>query len=706
MMITNYELIGNDTIKFYGRTKEGVRKTFTHPLLAIYYYDEKGNKINGMPTDPTLAYGVNASPIDFTRIEDRITNFYEPGVGEIEPEPVKPRWANIDIETNDKNGFPDPKFAKEEIKCYVLYDNYEDKYYIHGTKKADITDLVERIGHLRFKLFIHDTEPEMIMWLKKYLESKNVPDYLVGYNIKGFDWIYLKNRALKFGIDLELNGAVIFDIYEGYLHIKPMQDGNTLEEVMQRELGYGKVKREEIWRMSPEDLYYYCYWDVYGENQLIFKFNLIQYYINIANINNCHINQVFYATQVVYLTMMFMNNGEIKFPWKYKTTVQTVEGAHVFEPSTGIFKWVANADFSGYYPSMIITHNISPEMAIYDKDGKFIGFDKTKMGLLPRVLKKLLDLRMGIKKQIKEEKNKDKAEILKLVSEGLKYTINAFYGVFLDVEFTLYLPEVGDAITRSARETIKALAFKVESEHGYKVLYGDTDSIFIKLKSDNLNDSLIEMKELVDKINHWLNTEVNPDHNYAKLDIGEIYSSWLQTGTKKRYAGIVVYPENFQGPLKHKNMKIMGYEVKRRGNSRYTKWVQEELLYLLLTDKAKAKAFYDHENEMWNREAVAPSLIAKEVNMRKDVDEYAKGHEVVKAIENSKKRGFEIDPKVRMYLYAVKGGDKVVLNVNKEEYIKRIAIDYPAQKEICFNKPLEKLRDLIDGQINLKDFFT
>ena len=706
MMITNYTMKDDKTIIFYGRTADKKRVIFTKDLLPIYHYDKDGNKIEGVPIDQTKAYGVNASPIDFTRIENRITNFYDLKTGEIEPEDVIPRWANIDIETDDKGGFPDPRYAKAEIKCYVLYDSYENKYYIHGTKKVNIDELSERIGHLRFKVFIHETEMDMILWLQKYLQSNNCPDYLLGYNIDNFDWKYLKTRATRFGINLDLNGATLFDIYRGYLHVKPNQDGNTLEEVMQRELGYGKIKREEIWKMSSIDLYYYCYFDVYGENEIVKKFNLLQYHINIANVNNCHINQTFYATQFVYLTLMFANKGEVKFPWKYPGEEREVEGAFVFEPSNGVFEWVANMDFSGFYPSMIITHNISPEMAIYDKNGKFSGFRKDEMGLLPKVVKNMISLRTEFKRRAKEETDKELASTFKWLSEGFKYSVNAFFGVFLDPHFTLYFPDIGDMILSMSRETIKLLATKMTDDFKYDVLYGDTDSVFIKLKSNSLDDSIKELIPLVDKINKWLNEEVNPGNNYAKVDIGEIYSSWLQTGTKKRYAACVVYPLNYQGSFNHKNMKIMGYEVKRRGNSRYTKMVQEELLYLILTNKEKAKEYYEHENLMWDREAVAPSLIAKEVSMRKDFDDYAKGNEVVKAVENSKKRGFEVDSNVKMFLYSVKGGDKVALNVNKEEYLKKIHIDYSAQKEICFTKPLDKLRDLIDGQTTLNEFFV
>lgn len=58
--------------------------------------------------------------------------------------------------------------------------------------------------------------------------------------------------------------------------------------------------------------------------------------------------------------------------------------------------------------------------------------------------------------------------------------MNAFYGVFASSFYRFTDHDIGSAITGFARETVKKLISEL-SEKGLKVVYSDTDSLFINL---------------------------------------------------------------------------------------------------------------------------------------------------------------------------------------------------------------------------------
>ena len=67
-----------------------------------------------------------------------------------------------------------------------------------------------------------------------------------------------------------------------------------------------------------------------------------------------------------------------------------------------------------------------------------------------------------------------------------KRGVNALYGVLAKDGYGWGDMEMAQAITASAREAMRSVAFKA-IELGYDVIYGHTDSIFVKVK--NVDDA-------------------------------------------------------------------------------------------------------------------------------------------------------------------------------------------------------------------------
>jgi DNA polymerase elongation subunit (family B) len=92
-----------------------------------------------------------------------------------------------------------------------------------------------------------------------------------------------------------------------------------------------------------------------------------------------------------------------------------------------------------------------------------------------------------------QRKEEHKASGLTLKEKALKLLMNSGYGTFGQVYFKYYDPRVAELVTGFARYTLDSLV-KFVNKNGGKILFGDTDSIFVA--GDNcVIDIVSEAKE-------------------------------------------------------------------------------------------------------------------------------------------------------------------------------------------------------------------
>jgi DNA polymerase elongation subunit (family B) len=161
-------------------------------------------------------------------------------------------------------------------------------------------------------------------------------------------------------------------------------------------------------------------------------------------------------------------------------------GAMIYNPTdegtNGLHYNVAAFDFAGLYPSMIIARNISfetlteeptlfsadlntpqnlqPVAEDYEKDMRYFKTDK--LGLLPRSLIDLKELRGEYKKYMKEaRKAGDKEAVVKWNNNqmAVKRLMASFYGILAFKGFGWANVDLAASITASAREAIRKAAF-------------------------------------------------------------------------------------------------------------------------------------------------------------------------------------------------------------------------------------------------------
>jgi len=237
------------------------------------------------------------------------------------------------------------------------------------------------------------------------------------------------------------------------------------------------------------------------------------------------------------------------------------EGGKVIEPIRGEHRNVIVFDVASLYPKMVINYNISFDTVLCDC---------CKDNLLARVPKEVVHVKdywickrqQGIFTErmlhFTNERLKQKKLGNEIDSQGLKILINAGYGVFGYEYFKYFNQDVAILIAAYGRYTLTKMIELAESQ-GLKVIYGDTDSLFIikgnnvEKKEDYLQITDKEIEQFKSKCAQILNIEAKHKRTFDKAIIAK----------KKHYLGIL--------EDKTKQLVIKGFEGIK---SDRVKWVR------------------------------------------------------------------------------------------------------------------------------------
>ena len=241
-------------------------------------------------------------------------------------------------------------------------------------------------------------------------------------------------------------------------------------------------------------------------------------------------------------------------------------GGYVIDPKPGIYNNIIVLDFKSLYPSIMRTFNIDPleylgdvddltnkgihknnKIIIYSEDelnnkDKFIispnkaVFANSSKGILPNLLAHLWS-----------ERDKARADNNELARYAIKILMNSMYGVLASRNSRFHIRSLSNAITYFAQQTIKMTQEKT-IDAGFEVIYGDTDSIFVDVKTDDPLEAKRAGEELEKNLNSFFQSFVrNEYHRDSILEI-EFEKQYLKLfipsargesskGAKKRYAG-------------------------------------------------------------------------------------------------------------------------------------------------------------------------
>jgi DNA polymerase I len=148
-----------------------------------------------------------------------------------------------------------------------------------------------------------------------------------------------------------------------------------------------------------------------------------------------------------------------------------------------------------------------------------------KRALESLLIGSLRDLRVGwYKSRAKDKTLPPELRSWYGITQGaLKVILNASYGVFGADSFDLYCPPVAEATAAIGRDSITQILKHAESV-GIQVLYGDTDSLFLK------NPSKEQIEEVVRFTEHEL---------HMGIDVDKVYRYAVFSSRKKNYLGVL-----------------------------------------------------------------------------------------------------------------------------------------------------------------------
>ena len=223
----------------------------------------------------------------------------------------------------------------------------------------------------------------------------------------------------------------------------------------------------------------------------------------------------------------------------------------------------------------MIAYNVSPDTYVSPKEpmpssGVYEApevkhrFRKEPAGFYKEVLSYLINVRDEIRSRMnKVSPESVEYRVLDARQKAVKVITNASYGYAGWVGARWYIKPVAEAAAAWGRHTILD-AIKMAEKAELKVVYGDTDSIFVKNEEGKI-------EKLSREIEAKFGLEIKPDEVYVRI---------FFTEAKKRYAGL----------LSDGKLDVVGLEVMRGDWAGIAKKVQEKVLEIILKEQSPKKA--------------------------------------------------------------------------------------------------------------------
>ena len=631
--------------------------------------------------------------------------------------------ASLDIEVwNDgKNKIPVPQQALNPVIAVCFVSNRGEKVALlliqEGKVFDEIPDNIDRIEFFTSEKTLLERTCQLI----------NECPLILTFNGDEFDLPYLFFRGLRLGIDEEkipievrnnvamLTNSIHIDLHK-FFFIKAMKTyafANKYKDVSLNDVGKALINKGKIELNKPfNDLTYYelsnyCMRD--GEitlelttydNDLVMNLIIMVQRISRLPIENASRKNVGSWIKNFMTFEHRRRNYLIPSPAEIKSmkggTVSSAlikgkkyKGAIVFEPKGGVHFMVLVLDFASLYPSIIKNYNIGyatvncpHEECKSNKVGELSHWMCTKVKSMESVLiGSLKDLRVSWYKKKAKDKELPKALMnwYKVAEQSVKVIMNASYGVFGDENFVFYCPPSAEEVAAIARFITGSTANKA-IELGLEVIYGDTDSIFIK----------------------------NPDSEKLKLLIQwtqEKFGIEFEVDKRYRYACLSGRKKNYFGVKEDGDVDVKGLTGKKKQTPPIIKRAFEkskEILSAVHNEEEMEKA---KKNIATLLKTVYLTLKRREwtdikdlefnVTMSKEVDEYEKNvPQHVRAAKMLAERGYPIGANTNISFIKTFRYEKDGKNMKKIDDIK--PVELAKKEEVNVEKYLKYLKSTFE----------
>ncbi|KAL7325370.1 DNA-directed DNA polymerase alpha catalytic subunit pol1 [Mucor circinelloides] len=262
-------------------------------------------------------------------------------------------------------------------------------------------------------------------------------------------------------------------------------------------------------------------------------------------------------------------------------------GGLVLEPKKGFYdKYVLLLDFNSLYPSIMQEYNVcftTVNRRTFTEGREDDGEEKVPeipdetlpQGILPRLIKTLVDRRKQVKGLMKDNVSEARYMQLDIRQKALKLTANSMYGCLGFTYSRFYAKPLAMLITHKGREILQSTV-NLAGSLDMNVIYGDTDSIMVYTNQSDLDE--------VKKMGNLLRRSVN--NHYKLLEIGiDGYFKHMLLLKKKKYAALLV-EEKPNGELVE-TVETKGLDLVRRDWCDLSHDVSTHVLDLILSDRER-----------------------------------------------------------------------------------------------------------------------
>jgi DNA polymerase elongation subunit (family B) len=347
-------------------------------------------------------------------------------------------------------------------------------------------------------------------------------------------------------------------------------EGGKLEDLDGIEIQNLPIEKQKEYCLRDSELVMKLIQYKDGNQKIMKMLSMTSAVTGLSLIQTCH------GTPMSWWKKILENTGRLSLSHIKKLPYT---GGKVFEPVPGLYENVHVVDVASLYPTMAINYNISPETVnceccrndpqarvkqevLQEINENLLKEKKIEnpreywicrhtKGIFSELQNEFRDIRLYYKKK----KDKSKADALKIL-------INSGYGVFGNEYFEYGDYRVADLIAGYGRYTLDKMKEIAES-FGFKIIYGDTDSLFLK------GDDESKLELFIMECHHTLKVDVELDKKFKRI---------LFNGNRKEYCGITTEGK-FSNPG---NPLIKGaYAVKdnvpRLFENRYRQFIKELL---------------------------------------------------------------------------------------------------------------------------------
>ncbi len=578
------------------------------------------------------------------------------------------------------------------------------------------------------------TEEEI---MNRFLDivSQYDPDVITGYNVNNFDFPYLLERMKRYRIRPVMGrctqkpviakklmaryrvsavGRIIFDSFEIIKKDFSFMRYD-LGTVVKNLLGDSKVpirisEMEDLWKGDQEGFerfVEYCRKDSVLALDLVLKMRLMDKYVALSKISGTLIQDTLTSgeTQRIenFLLQEFNKEGFV-FPPRPKeedvaeresSRKKELKGGFVLEPDKGLHDNVVVLDFKSMYPSIIRTFNVCPTTMITEKrvDNPIVTVTGTSFvpknvrhGIIPRILEELMNRRSAAKKKMVNAKDENRKRVYDAEQWALKIMANAFYGHMGYSRARVYDIRIANVITATGRDMIHKTKDMVEREFGHRVVYGDTDSVMVKVNMDDMD----RIRKEAEKISEYV-TDKLP--GMMELEFEKLFRRFLPL-TKKRYVAWKFEPVD--GGWKE-GIEMKGIETVRRDWCELVSDTMKEIIDIIVKkdDQGEAvKRFSEIVKELTSGKIPVEKLVVTK-SLTRSPERYAGIQPHVELVKKMRIRNPQEAPGVgdRVGYVIVKGTSLLSKRAEDPNYIKEkgVQVDPKYYIENQLLPPLERI---------------